>query len=1097
MESEPLGSCFVQESGSVTSPTADDNFEELNAILSAAGTQLPVILPSDLKFDKPLGKGTSFEVAREIYTPPDGLRSPYYVAVKHVISAPQDQLDHRKWRNESVARELQTLVKLGRANSNVILLILGYGWDDSSSGRRPYIVADYSDHGTLPEYLKRISSTMAERRELALDVAVGLKFLHDIHIAHGDLKPSNILVFDAGVPGRSQVAKLADFGASMMKNDERPNTCYTGTPLYNAPEQSVRGLFGSLEWNEQEHFYMADVWSLGLTVWEIMQGGHAYFQTTWLEKGQTAREFLDAMASSKKDGILSRALEYCKSLEQDGKEGVVLDAMEETFGVTLKDDPEQRSPISKVVETLAQGTTASRPKPAFPPTRTHPPPDSRPNVGYRSPLSHIRKIKNATSQETPQTLLRHGDSKKKTWPIAVTAVEPTSQGLPNQQAAVAEVMMMLKTPWETQCKAFKEWEAKASSSNSSSNNFFRLALCYHVGFGTQPDSKLMMEFLTKSAERENEVAKALYYRVACSQGIDIDEFLTTPLDMRLKKSENSQKYFAERVFQYQKKSRMQNSISPSIGATDADISAALCRACQMGNYSEAMDRCSQCKTFIPDPSQPTAIHWLIMFNEKEAELLGQALIHGSSDRQRGPCRDYLNCFPITRSSTILMPEHCLELSGSPLHWAVQTGNIWLVRLLAKFGADLNVRWGHSTAGTEVSAPNNGYSPLDVAVSLHLPEMIEQLLDLGAEFKSDDSYHSAFHCIGKSCTPLSRQVIHGAQYRHSLKETISLLTTRGFDINIVTRDGINPLLIALTDPDCEPYIIEELLDAKADAGAIDASQNSNAAIIATQGCITRRYKVSCLHLIASRVLDINMIDISGRCALHYAAVAGSGEAVRVLSTVAGFDVNRTSAEGYHSMYFAVLYDAEAVISALLELGVDIDISIRSTTSTENWPETALMMAARLRKKAAANFLLERGAQPDFRFLKNPWMTTVLHAACDSLRSGDSILSYLVAKHQDVLTTLVNVTHGRERTVLQTAVYYGDVEAVEALLKIGADKETVDSSGRTALQVVTDSLSRLRAVKIQSQGIPHQQSVQNGPQEATKFKAALERIQQLLA
>ncbi|RYP33041.1 hypothetical protein DL767_004952 [Monosporascus sp. MG133] len=196
-------------------PGVPGDFEELNPIVSAAGIRLPVILPDRLTFDSRLGKGTSFEVNREVFDPPSN-RSPYYVAVKHVIPAPEapleDQVKHRRRRNDSMTRELRALTNLGLVNSSVILPILGYGWDNSPFGRRPYIVVDYSEHGTLTEYLRRVRSTTAERRELALDVAVGLKVLHDNHIAHGDLKPSNVLVFDAEDLNRPQMAKLADFG---------------------------------------------------------------------------------------------------------------------------------------------------------------------------------------------------------------------------------------------------------------------------------------------------------------------------------------------------------------------------------------------------------------------------------------------------------------------------------------------------------------------------------------------------------------------------------------------------------------------------------------------------------------------------------------------------------------------------------------------------------------------------------------------------------------------------------------------------------------------------------------------------------------------
>jgi serine/threonine protein kinase len=347
---------FSSSSGSGADLGLSGDFDQLNSIVAAAGIRLPVILPGRLTFNKRIGKGTSFEVNREIFDPPNKDRSPYYVAVKHVIPAPEADMERRRRRNDSVARELRTLINLAPVNSHLILPILGYGWKDSPFGRRPYIVVDYSEHGTLPEYLGRIKTTINERRELALDVAVGLKVLHNCNIAHGDLKSSNVLVFDALDGNRPQMAKLADFGAAIIK-DQLQSAVYGGTPLYNAPEQEGRGRFNASNWRRQEDFYRADMWSFGLTLWEIMQSGRGYIQEPWLTEGQSRLDFLETVASSEIDGILKRATAFCEQVLQQNQQSAVTNAVSKTFGLTLRDDPHQRPCISEVIQTLAQGTT--------------------------------------------------------------------------------------------------------------------------------------------------------------------------------------------------------------------------------------------------------------------------------------------------------------------------------------------------------------------------------------------------------------------------------------------------------------------------------------------------------------------------------------------------------------------------------------------------------------------------------------------------------------------------------------------------------------------------------------------------------------------
>jgi hypothetical protein len=86
-------------------PKATGDFEDLNTIVLSVGNRRPFVLPESLRFDKLLGKGTSFEVIREVFDP-TAERNSYYVAVKYAIPAPEapaeDQMKHRRQRNETM-----------------------------------------------------------------------------------------------------------------------------------------------------------------------------------------------------------------------------------------------------------------------------------------------------------------------------------------------------------------------------------------------------------------------------------------------------------------------------------------------------------------------------------------------------------------------------------------------------------------------------------------------------------------------------------------------------------------------------------------------------------------------------------------------------------------------------------------------------------------------------------------------------------------------------------------------------------------------------------------------------------------------------------
>lgn len=328
----------------------------LDSILAAAGNRLPLILPESLAFDKASGKGSTFEVNRELYTRPDEKDwTPYYVAVKHMVVAERDESQMRR-HYDSVHRELRVLTHAGLKEHDNILPLLAYGWTNGIYGRHPYLVVEWSDHGTLTEYLGRIKASLYERRELALDVAAGLKALHESKIVHGDMKPGNILVFDTREVARPQMAKVSDFGSSIFELESDPISTYGGTVMYRAPEQEGRAPFNREMKFTYKQFYQADVYSFGLTVWEILKNGHEYIEEGWLEPRETKLDALWRIHNNENDGILKRAKIFCEHVFEGQKQGSAMHiAMLKTFDLSLRKEAQERSDIGEIIEALAGG----------------------------------------------------------------------------------------------------------------------------------------------------------------------------------------------------------------------------------------------------------------------------------------------------------------------------------------------------------------------------------------------------------------------------------------------------------------------------------------------------------------------------------------------------------------------------------------------------------------------------------------------------------------------------------------------------------------------------------------------------------------------
>jgi fused-like protein len=96
-----------------------------------------------------------------------------------------------------------------------------------------------------------------EIRKVAQQLVRALHYIHSNRITHRDLKPQNILMTSEGN------IKLCDFGfARYMSYKTEVLTSLKGTPLYMAPEVV----------QEQPYTHTADLWSLGVILYELSTG---------------------------------------------------------------------------------------------------------------------------------------------------------------------------------------------------------------------------------------------------------------------------------------------------------------------------------------------------------------------------------------------------------------------------------------------------------------------------------------------------------------------------------------------------------------------------------------------------------------------------------------------------------------------------------------------------------------------------------------------------------------------------------------------------------------------------------------------------------
>ncbi|OQD83593.1 hypothetical protein PENANT_c016G09617 [Penicillium antarcticum] len=139
------------------------------------------------------------------------------------------------------------------------------GWYESNDF--VFIVMEYMKHGDLDSHLKK-PLPENEAREITLQLAEGLEFLHDNRVAHRNLKPANIFVFRKSP---DWWVKLGDFGFSKCVNENEGLQTWVGTPLFIAPEMQMLYPPGKNGHSDMSHYTeKVDIWALGVTTYYMV-----------------------------------------------------------------------------------------------------------------------------------------------------------------------------------------------------------------------------------------------------------------------------------------------------------------------------------------------------------------------------------------------------------------------------------------------------------------------------------------------------------------------------------------------------------------------------------------------------------------------------------------------------------------------------------------------------------------------------------------------------------------------------------------------------------------------------------------------------------
>ncbi|XXG95562.1 hypothetical protein Hte_001827 [Hypoxylon texense] len=157
---------------------------------------------------------------------------------------------------KAIFREIQAYCQPSLRNHPNIAQLLFIGLQQGSPF--PVLAIELGQHGSLDFIIREANPgpTPAQKRHITLDIALGLRGVHQAGFIYGDLKPDNVLIMAHPDPCRQLVAKLIDFGGSSKLAGQNPGKPAHFTPLWSAPE--VLNEDYDIDWEK------ADVYSFGL-----------------------------------------------------------------------------------------------------------------------------------------------------------------------------------------------------------------------------------------------------------------------------------------------------------------------------------------------------------------------------------------------------------------------------------------------------------------------------------------------------------------------------------------------------------------------------------------------------------------------------------------------------------------------------------------------------------------------------------------------------------------------------------------------------------------------------------------------------------------
>lgn len=164
----------------------------------------------------------------------------------------------KKEQREQLLNEVRGLIQAEGCKN----LVQWYAGFVSKTSGSVHVILELMDCGSLADVRKRVGQESVPATILAgmvAQICAGLEYLHSRRLLHRDIKPQNILLNMQGE------VKLSDFGITKALGENMASTS-VGTQIYMSPERVDEGSYS----------LPADVWSVGMVVYELALGRHPF-----------------------------------------------------------------------------------------------------------------------------------------------------------------------------------------------------------------------------------------------------------------------------------------------------------------------------------------------------------------------------------------------------------------------------------------------------------------------------------------------------------------------------------------------------------------------------------------------------------------------------------------------------------------------------------------------------------------------------------------------------------------------------------------------------------------------------------------------------